>query len=70
MTVGALDAVIIVAEKGALFKYEHVHTSVTEYTKGSPLVIVASVQEVVVRDDDEQALVATTEDSQFGHIPG
>jgi hypothetical protein len=61
MTVGALDAVIV-ADKGALFKYEQVHTSMTEYTIDCPLVIVVSVQDVVVRDDDEQAFAATTED--------
>jgi hypothetical protein len=60
VTVGALDAVIV-ADKGALFKYEQVHTSVTEYTMDCPLVIVVSIQDVVVRDEDEHALVDDAE---------
>jgi hypothetical protein len=39
-----------------------VHISFTEYTIDCPLVIVESIQDVVVRDEDEQAFAATTED--------
>jgi hypothetical protein len=49
------------AVRGLLFKYEQVHISVTEYTIDCPRVIVASVQDVVLREDDEQALVDNAE---------
>ena len=65
VTVGALDAVIVVADKALLFKYEQVHISVTEYTIDCPLIIVVSVQDVALRDDDEQALVVDAEPVTF-----
>jgi hypothetical protein len=60
VTSGALDAVIALLDKDKLFKYGHVHTSVTEYTIGRPLVMVVSVQDAAFRLDDVQALVEAT----------
>jgi hypothetical protein len=63
MTFGALEVVMgNEDDTDALFKYEQVHISVTEYRIDCPRVIVVSMHDVAFRNDGIQTVVETDDD--------